>query len=332
MSAPSQPGSLLSTAAFGYRAEDVEVPHIDLRPPSTSDVNYPVGKRWIYQGSGEYTLLGKSSLGGTVTSNWLLLGAISGGIASFAPDDGTTPVVPNGAGLVTIAGAGNEITTTGGLNTLTIHIPATFITPGSIASTTTLTAGSSLAVTTSATIGTTLAVTGITTLAALNQTGTTNINISGSAITRIGNGGTGAVIIGNATGNTSITGSLTVTTSITSNLGAITATNGNLVLVAAGNKMLRTSVGTVAAAGANSIGSVVLVGGTVTVATTAVTASSLIQLTRQTVGATGAAALGELSVGTIVAGTSFVINSWQQANATALQATDVSVVNYEIIN
>jgi hypothetical protein len=115
-------------------------------------------------------------------------------------------------------------------------------------------------------------------------------------------------------------------------LGAITATNGNLVLTAAGNKMIRSSVGTTTAAGANSIGSVVLVGGTATVATTSVTTNSLIQIWRQSVGATGAAALGMLSVGTITNGTSFVINSLQSADATALQASDVSIIGWEIIN
>jgi len=50
------------------------------------------------------------------------------------------------------------------------------------------------------------------------------------------------------------------------------------------------------------------------------------------VGATGAAALGILSVGTIVNGTSFVINSWLTANATSLAITDVSVIGYMIVN
>jgi len=107
---------------------------------------------------------------------------------------------------------------------------------------------------------------------------------------------------------------------------------GNLNFVTAGNKILSANVGAAAAAGANSFGSVTLVGGTVTVATTAVTASSLIYLTRGSIGATGAAALGHLAVGTIVAGTSFVINALQAADATALQASDVSVINWFIVN
>lgn len=117
---------------------------------------------------------------------------------------------------------------------------------------------------------------------------------------------------------------LTANTSITS--------NGNIIKNVAGNKDVYTSVATTTAAGANSAGTVTLVGGTATIATTSVTASSKIRIYRQGVGATGAAALGILTIGTIVANTSFDINSVQAADATALQASDVSVVFWEIVN
>lgn len=126
--------------------------------------------------------------------------------------------------------------------------------------------------------------------------------------------------------------SITAGTTLTATLGAITATNGNLVFGTAGNKIISTSVGTTAAAGANSFGSATLTGGTVTISTTAVTAASLIQLSRQSIGATGANPIGMLSVGTITAGVSFVINAATTASATTLVGTDVSVVNWEIIN
>ena len=207
---------------------------------------------------GDFTLAAGTGVTLTPGTNTITIGLTGGGVAidSFTPDAGTNPVVPSAAGLVTMAGTANQITTTGGLNSLTFSVPSTFIAPGSIAA----------------------------------------------------------------------------TTSLTATLGNITATNGNLVLTAAGNKMVRSSVGTTSAAGANSIGSVTLVGGTVTVATTAVTTNSLIQIWRQSIGATGAAALGMLSVGTITNGTSFVINALQAADATALQASDVSVIGWEIIN
>jgi hypothetical protein len=161
-------------------------------------------------------------------------------------------------------------------------------------------------------------------------TGTTTINTTGAAVTTIGTGGTGAVNIGNATGNTAVTGSLTASTSLTATLGAITATNGNLVLGTAGNKILSTSVATTTTAGANSFGSVTLASGTATVATTAVTANSLIVIWRQGVGAS--TALGELTVGTITASTSFVINAATQGTPGTPLATDASVVGWMIIN
>jgi hypothetical protein len=119
--------------------------------------------------------------------------------------------------------------------------------------------------------------------------------------------------------------------SIAAAAGNITATNGNVVLGTAGNKLVSTSVGTTTAAGANSIGSVTLVAGTATVATTAVTANSLIVVWRQSIGAT-TGALGMISVGPIVAATSFVINAALTATATSLATTDVSVVGYIILN
>jgi hypothetical protein len=170
-----------------------------------------------------------------------------------------------------------------------------------------------------------------------------NMNLLGTA-NQITSTGSGSTITFSLPAAITAPGSLTTTTtlasgttivagtSITATLGNITATNGNLVLNTAGNKMVYTSVATTTTAGANSAGTVTLVGGTATVSTTAVTASSKIRLTRQSVGATGAAALGELSIGTITASTSFVINAWSQANATALAATDVSSIFWEIVN
>lgn len=118
--------------------------------------------------------------------------------------------------------------------------------------------------------------------------------------------------------------------SITATLGNITATNGNLVLGTAGNKLVSTSVGTTITAGANSIGSVTLASGTATVATTAVTASSLIITWRQGVGAS--TALGDLTIGTITAGTSFQVYAATVGTPGTPLATDASVVGYMIIN
>ena len=131
-------------------------------------------------------------------------------------------------------------------------------------------------------------------------------------------------------GSLTTTTTLTGGTGITATTGNITATNGNFVLGTAGNKLVSTSVATTTTAGANSIGSVTLASGTATVATTAVTANSLIITWRQSVGAS--TALGELTVGTITAGTSFVINAATQGTPGTPLATDASVVGWMIIN
>jgi len=133
-------------------------------------------------------------------------------------------------------------------------------------------------------------------------------------------------------GTVATTTTITAGTSLTATLGNVTATNGNIVRGTAGNKDIYSSVASTTTAGANSAGTVTLTGGTATVSTTAITASSIVRLYRQGIGATGAAALGVLTLGTVVAATSFVINSVQAADATALQATDVSVIAWEIVN
>lgn len=290
------------------------------RAPTTADFLFPIGQVWIDTvGDDAYILV-------DVTANvatWNVMATTPGNVDTLTASSGGA-ITPS-AGNINLLGTANQITTAGAGSTITFTLPAAITAPGSLTTTTTLTSGTSLAVTTSATVGTTLGVTGLTTLAAHTAVGTANINASGAAATTIGTGGTGTVAIGNTTGNTAVTGTLTVSSTIT-------ATNGNLVLGTSGNKILSTSVGTTTAAGANSFGSVTLVGGTATVSTTSVNAASLIVVWRQTVGATGAAALGQLCHGTIVAATSFVINSNLTADATALAATDVSVVGWMIIN
>ena len=117
-----------------------------------------------------------------------------------------------------------------------------------------------------------------------------------------------------------ITGPTTVTVSGTNsalliNSGNLRMDNGNISLNTAGNK-LNIATGSNASVGVSGA----MTAGTITISTTAVTASSRIFLTHATLGGTQ----GILSVGTIVAATSFVINS--------SSATDTGTVNWWIIN
>lgn len=278
-----------------------------IRSPTSADKAYVKGTLWL-------DTLASTAFMWPGSGNWISLGSgTTGAIVTITGDSGgaKSPL----AGNFSLLGTANQITVTGAANKETFSLSATLVAPGSL----TVTSGFTVSAGTSS-------------LKATTVVGTVLMNASGAALTTIGTGGTGAVNIGNATGNTAVTGSLTATTTLTATLGAITATNGNLVLGTAGNKIMSTSVASNTTAGANSFGKVTLVGGTATISTTSVTANSIIMLTRQGVGATGAAALGMITIGTIVAATSFVINSWKTADATDLAITDVSSIGWMIIN
>lgn len=293
-----QPGANVYAVAFGSKPENVEVPHLDVRAPNASDILYPIGKRWIVVGTGEYILASQSSIGGVIASNWILLGTAGGALATLTGDSGTATAA---AGNIDVLGTANQITTTGAADTLTLSLPAAITAPGSLTTTTTLAVG------TNATVGGTLGVTGATTLAALTAVGTANINASGAGVTTIGTGGTGAVNIGNATGNTSVTGSLTI--------------SGNIILNGAATQ-LRMQGG----AATDFIGTATLVNGTVTVANTNIAAGDRIFLSHGAINAS--TAIGTLHY-TISAGASFTIESLDAA--AAVETGDLSTISYVII-
>jgi hypothetical protein len=245
------------------------------------------------------------------------------GLASKAGGEDTWVLLGGASGAISaVNGTAAQITATTAGNIVTLSLPSAITAPGSLttttslASTTTMTAGTGLTVTSG---GATITAGGLTvTAGGAAVTGTTTINTSGAAVTTIGTGGTGAVNIGNATGNTAVTGSLTASTTLTATLGNITATNGNLNLAHTGNKLLIHA----STAASDSIGTATLASGTVTVSTTAVTASSLIFLSYKNCASSLACSL---SYGTIMAGASFVITSQDLTDST-------STVNYWIIN
>lgn len=235
------------------------VPVVTIRAPAASDIRGPygpfkIGQLWVNSTANvSYVLTSLVPSAGFITANWAEVSNRSSFLETLTGNSGVATAV---AGNINTLGTTNQITTTGSGSTLTLSIPSSFVAPGSVAATTTVTA----------------------------------------------------------------------------TLGAITATNGNLVLGTAGNKLVSTSVGSSAAAGNNSFGKVDLVDGTVTVATTAVTASSIILLTRQiAITATEPGGLGLISVGTVVNGTSFVINALSPADAST-ETNDISTIGWMIIN
>ena len=91
----------------------------------------------------------------TATQTWYLYSGGTtyvtiGGAASqlnTLTDTGNTTVTPSG-GNIKLSGTANQVTVTAGSSTLTWSLPSTLIAPGSIASTSTITAGTGLTATT----------------------------------------------------------------------------------------------------------------------------------------------------------------------------------------
>lgn len=229
--------------------------------------------------------------GGVYMLTLVLAGAATWtGLGGGSSDVNTINSLSPTAGNINIVGTAGQVAVANLGSTITLSLPA------SLSGLTSVSSGTF--VTSSATLGVTYTANSIT------ATGS-DADISLNLIPK----GAGVV---------NVTGPLVASTTLTATLGPITATDGNLVLGTPGNK-LQIATGADASIGVSAA----LSGtpGSVTVATTAVTASSIILISRNTPGGT----LGNLSVpsASIVAGTSFVINS---------DANETSTINWMIIN
>lgn len=123
-----QPGANLYTQGFGSRPENVEVPHYDVRAPSTSDVLYPIGKEWVWPNNAIYKLLGLTTSQGITTATWVQITDVDGPVES-------------------VVGTANQVTVTTTSGTATVSLPSAITTPGSLTTTTTLTGGTGITAT-----------------------------------------------------------------------------------------------------------------------------------------------------------------------------------------
>lgn len=141
----------------------------------------------------------------------------------------------------------------------------------------------------------------------------------------IAGSGAGTLILGDITflDNSSLAGTLTIAY-LPSILGSTTI-NGNITLPTAGNK-LNIATGSNASIGSFNLSS----GSATTVSTNAVTASSMIFLSR--LGINGSTALGELTVANIVNGMSFDVYAATLATPGTPLTGDTSTVSWLIIN
>lgn len=110
----------LYTQGFGTRPENVEIPHYDVRDPTSQDVNYPIGKRWVNTvANDEWTLTSLTTSNGLQTANWEVSAGGSLLISTVTTSDSTV-VVPT-AGNINLFGAGS-ITTVGSGSTATVEL------------------------------------------------------------------------------------------------------------------------------------------------------------------------------------------------------------------
>ena len=113
----------LYVGSFGTKPENVEVPVIQSRAPTSMDTNYPIGKRWVDRVlRSEYVLTDLTSPQGVMTAFWTILGEGDATLATITGDSGPAiPLIDN----INIFGQSDgsikliETTTSG--NTLTIQ-------------------------------------------------------------------------------------------------------------------------------------------------------------------------------------------------------------------
>jgi len=186
-------------------------------PSNTIDKQFSAGYWWLSalpQGSGNLYYQGGNTGG---VPNWTLV-SNSGGVLNTL-SDGVTTVSPSG-GNIALVGTTNQITVTSSApsHELIFSIPSSFIAPGSISSTTTMTVGSNLTtvgdatigddliVTDDASVGGDLTVSGAIILTDLTVNGTVAINTVGAGTTTVGNAAAGAITFDVGTGDFFING------------------------------------------------------------------------------------------------------------------------------
>lgn len=269
-----QPGAVVYTQGFGSRPENVEVPHIDTRAPSTSDIGggfFPVGKRWVDKlGNAEYCLTSLSTSAGVTSATWSLA------LKTLTGDSGGA--ISPSAGNINVLGTANQIETAGAGADITWSLSATMVAPGSLevvglltgdASATINTAGTALNLATdndTAAVnfgnGTSARTISIGTSSGVKTIGIGN-GVSGNAIT-IGNGANSSAqtitIAGGASGANSTVSILSGNgTAGTQTLNVLTGTRAGALNLATGAAAHVIAIGG-SSAGALTIGSAASIG------------------------------------------------------------------------
>ena len=115
-----QPKQAYGFGLAGPSPELAPAPIIAQRAPTVNDINYEIGRMWIdVPASDVYVITGVAA--GAAT--WAVSSTGTVMLNNLLPDGGTSPVVPSAAHAITLAG-GTNITSVGGLNTVTFNLDA----------------------------------------------------------------------------------------------------------------------------------------------------------------------------------------------------------------
>jgi len=238
--------------AVGTSTDNVAVPFYALVNPTSTNVGFPIGKRWVNTaGNTVYSLTSYTPSAGALVANWQ---ADAGGsiLVSTLTGDSGGPISPV-LGNINLLGTALEISTVGSGNTITFSIPPTF-SIGSTSGTNTATILGGTSITLDGAVGTAIGigaslVAGTIVIGGTGQTGTLTLGSSSGTNTVIVGGGAGATTVNIATGATNAktvnigTGAITgnaVTIGSGTGTGAVTI-NAGLGLVQVGSALQGTS-------------------------------------------------------------------------------------------
>lgn len=129
-----QPGGNLYSQNAGIKPENVEVPFLSNRAPTTSDAKFPIGKVWVDTvGNNTYTLTSMTSSGGVLSATWTSGGNAPATTTSYGLvllTDNSEPVATKAyADALAIAGAPVATTTVAGIGELATDVEAVAGTP-----------------------------------------------------------------------------------------------------------------------------------------------------------------------------------------------------------
>jgi hypothetical protein len=327
--------------AYGAQGKPIQNvqpgPVIATRDPTSTDLNYKLGREWINKSTPSIWYLGSKT---TSVATWIAAGSgTSGGVVTLTGDSGGA-ISPLAGNITVVGDSADGMSVVGTANTLTVNASAASTTQRGTMETSTdaesVTGTSAVVAVTPASLTARLAAPGAiggttpaaATFTTLTTVGTASINASGAGVTTIGTGGTGATNIGNATGNTAVTGSLSTTTSLSATTTVtagtdLVSTAGN-VLIQGAAKQLRVEGGAVT----DFIGSGTLTNGVATIANTNISADDRIFIQRTA--ANASTLLGELKY-SISAATSFTVTSLEPGTPADTEVNDQSSFVYFIV-